>query len=92
MYFVQIVIIAGLMNKFLYILPVIIMGCTPPAAFMGNGIFSLGTTQSLGKAAITTGTDYVIKKETGKNKIEHFSSKLLKKDCSQKDNLKINCK
>ena len=68
------------------------MGCTSPTAFMGNGIFSLGATQSLGKAAITAGTDYVIKKETGKNKIEHFSSKLLKKDCSQKDNLKINCK
>jgi len=80
------------MNKFLYILPVIIMGCTSPAAFMGNGIFSLGTTQSLGKAAITTGADYVIKKETGKNKIEHFSSKILKKNCTQKDNLKINCK
>ena len=80
------------MNKILYLLPVIIMGCTSPTAFMGNGIFSLGATQSLGKAAITAGTDYVIKKETGKNKIEHFSSKLLKKDCSQKDNLKINCK
>ena len=80
------------MNKFLYILPVIIMGCTSPVAFMSNGIFSLGTTQSLSKAAITTGTDYVIKKETGKNKIEHFSSKILKKNCTQKDNLKINCK
>ncbi len=80
------------MNKILYLLPVIIMGCTSPTAFMGNGIFSLGATQSLGKAAITAGTDYVIKKETGKNKIEHFSSKVLKKDCIQKENLKINCK
>ena len=80
------------MNKILYLLPVIIMGCTSPTAFMGNGIFSLGATQSLGKAAITAGTDYVIKKETGKNKIEHFSSRMLKKDCTQKSNLKINCK
>ncbi len=50
-----------------------------PTAFMSNGIFSIGATQSLNKAAITTGTDYVIKKETGKNKIEHFSSRMLKK-------------
>ena len=81
-----------LMNRFLYILPAIIMGCASPTAFMGNGIFSLGTTQSLGKAAITASTDYIIKKETGKNKIEHFSSKVLKKDCIQNNNLKINCK
>ena len=80
------------MKKLLYLLPVIVIGCASPTAFMGNGIFSLGTTQSLGKAAITTGADYVIKKETGKNKIEHFSSRMLKKDCTQKSNLKINCK
>ena len=80
------------MKKLLFILPVIIMGCASPTAFMGNGIFSLGTTQSLGKAAVTAGADYVIKKETGKNKIEHFSSKILKKNCIQNDNLKINCK
>ena len=68
------------------------MGCASPPALMSNGIFSIGATQSLSKAAITTGADYVIKKETGKNKIEHFSSKMLKKDCTQKNNLKINCK
>ncbi len=68
------------------------MGCASPTALMSNGIFSIGATQSLSKAAITTGADYVIKKETGKNKIEHFSSKMLKKDCTQKNNLKINCK
>lgn len=68
------------------------MSCASPTAFMSNGIFSIGATQSLSKAAITTGADYVIKKETGKNKIEHFSSKMLKKDCTQKNNLKINCK
>ena len=68
------------------------MSCASPTAFMSNGIFSIGATQSLNKAAITTGADYVIKKETGKNKIEHFSSKMLKKDCTQKNNLKINCK
>ena len=68
------------------------MGCASPTALMSNGIFSIGATHSLSKAAITTGADYVIKKETGKNKIEHFSSKMLKKDCTQKNNLKINCK
>tara|TARA_B100001093_G_C26539015_1_gene889346 strand:+ start:514 stop:756 length:243 start_codon:yes stop_codon:yes gene_type:complete len=80
------------MKKFLYLLPLVFFGCASPTAFMGNGIFSFGTTHSLGKAAVSTGADYVIKKETGKNKIEHFSSKILKKNCIQKNNLKINCK
>ena len=63
------------MNKILYLLPVIIMGCTSPTAFMGNGIFSLGATQSLGKAAITAGTDYVIKKRQEKIKLSIFHQK-----------------
>ena len=68
------------------------MSCTSPTAFMSNGIFSLGASQSLSKAAISTGSDYIIKKETGKNKVEHISSKLLNKDCIQEENLKIECK
>tara|TARA_B100000963_G_C22629861_1_gene674341 strand:+ start:3333 stop:3575 length:243 start_codon:yes stop_codon:yes gene_type:complete len=79
--------------KFLfYICPILIISCAPPSAFMGNGIFSLGTTQSIGKAAVSTGADYVIKKETGKNKIEHLSSNMLKKNCKQRKSLKITCK
>jgi hypothetical protein len=51
--------------KFLfYLIPVVIMSCAPTSVFMGNGIFSFGTTHSLGKAAVSTGADYVIKKET----------------------------
>ena len=56
----------SLMKKFLYLLPVVVIGCASPTAFMGNGIFSLGTTQSLSKAAVTTGADYVIKKRDRK--------------------------
>ena len=80
------------MKKIFYLFFILTLGCAAPSAFMGNGIFSLGTTQSLGKAAMSSGTDYIIKKETGKNKIEHFSSKVLKKNCTQKNNLKIDCK
>ena len=80
------------MKKIIYLFFILTVGCASPSAFMGNGIFSLGTTQSLGKAAMSSGTDYIIKKETGKNKIEHFSSKVLKKNCTQKNNLKIDCK
>ena len=79
------------MKKLLYILPIVVFSCTSPTAFMSNGIFSLGTTQSLSKAAVSSGADFVIKKETGKNKIEHFSSKMLKKNCTQENNFKINC-
>tara|TARA_B100000575_G_C22672615_1_gene410038 strand:- start:207 stop:449 length:243 start_codon:yes stop_codon:yes gene_type:complete len=79
------------MKKLLYLLPIIVLSCTSPTAFMSNGIFSLGTTQSLSKAAVSSGADFVIKKETGKNKIEHFSSKMLKKNCTQENNFKINC-
>ena len=50
--------------KFLfYLIPIVIMSCAPTSVFMGNGIFSFGTTHSLGKAAVSTGADYVIKKE-----------------------------
>ena len=80
------------MKKILLLIFFILAGCASPTAFMGNGIFSLGTTQSLGKAAVSTGSDYLIKKETGKNKIEHLSSNFLKKDCTQDQNLKIDCK
>ncbi len=80
------------MKKLLFLLPVLVLSCASPTTFMGNGIFSLGTTQSLGKAAVSSGADYIIKKETGKNKIEHFSSKMLKKNCTQQNNLKVNCK
>ena len=80
------------MKNFLYLLPLVFFGCASPTAFMGNGMFSLGTTQSLSKAAVSSGADYIIKKETGKNKIEHFSSKIFKKDCIQKETLKIKCK
>ena len=80
------------MKKILLLIFFILVGCASPTAFMGNGIFSLGTTQSLGKAALSTGSDYLIKKETGKNKIEHLSSNFLKKDCTQDQNLKIDCK
>ena len=62
------------MKKVFYILPFFLLGCVNPSAFMGNGIFSLGASQSLGKAAISSGTDYVIKKETGKNSLQHICS------------------
>jgi len=80
------------MKRLIYLILFFNLSCTSPSAFMGNGIFSLGTTQSLGKAVVSTGSDYLIKKETGKNKIEHLSSKFLKKDCNQDQNLKIDCK
>jgi len=80
------------MKRLIYLILFFNLSCTSPSAFMGNGIFSLGTTQSLGKAVVSTGSDYLIKKETGKNKIEHLSSKFLKKDCTQDQNLKIDCK
>ena len=80
------------MRKISFLFLFFIMSCTSPTAFMSNGIFSLGASQSLSKAAISTGSDYIIKKETGKNKVEHISSKLLNKDCIQEENLKIECK
>ena len=80
------------MKKLFYLMFFFILSCASPSAFMGNGIFSLGTTQSIGKAAVSTGSDYLIKKETGKNKFEHLTSKALKKDCSQDENLRIVCK
>ena len=80
------------MRKISFLLLFFVMSCASPTAFMGNGIFSLGASQSLSKAAVSASSDYLIKKETGKNKVEHLSSKLLKKDCIQEENLKIECK
>ena len=80
------------MRNFLLLIFFILAGCASPTAFMGNGIFSLGASQSLSKAAVSASSDYLIKKETGKNKVEHLSSKLFKKDCIQEENLKIECK
>ena len=80
------------MRNILLLIFFILAGCASPTAFMGNGIFSLGASQSLSKAAVSVSSDYLIKKETGKNKVEHLSSKLLKKDCIQEENLKIECK
>ena len=80
------------MRKISFLFLFFIMSCASPTAFMSNGIFSLGASQSLTKAAVSTGSDYLIKKETGKNKVEHLSSKFFKKDCIQEKNLKIECK
>ena len=80
------------MRKISFLFLFFVMSCTSPTAFMGNGIFSLGASQSLSKAAVSAGSDYLIKKQTGKNKVEHLSSKLLKKDCTQEENFKIECK
>ena len=80
------------MKKISYLLFFLLLNCASPSAFLGNGIFSLGTTQSLGKTALSAGSDYLIKKETGKSKFEHLSSKVLKKDCSQEKNFKLSCK
>ena len=80
------------MRKFSFLFLFFIMSCASPTAFMGNGIFSLGASQSLSKAAVSASSDYLIKKETGKNKVEHLSSKLLNKNCIQEKNIKISCK
>ena len=80
------------MRNIILLIFFIIAGCASPAAFMGNGIFSLGASQSLSKAVVSTSSDYIIKKETGKNKVEHLSSKLFKKDCIQEKNIKLSCK
>ena len=64
------------MKKISFLLLFFVMSCASPTAFMGNGIFSLGASQSLSKAAVSTGSDYFIKKETGKNKVEHFVFKI----------------
>ena len=80
------------MKKILLLIFFILAGCISPTAFMGNGIFSLGASQSLSKAAVSASSDYLIKKETGKNKVEHLSSKLLNKDCIQEKNIKLSCK
>ena len=80
------------MRNIILLIFFILAGCASPTAFMGNGIFSLGASQSLSKAAVSTGSDYLIKKETGKNKVEHLSSKLLNKDCIQEKNIKLSCK
>ena len=80
------------MRNILLLIYFITAGCASPIAFMGNEIFSLGATQSLSKAAVSTGSDYFIKKQTGKNKVEHLSSKLLNKDCIQEKNIKLSCK
>ena len=53
------------------------MSCASPAAFMSNGIFSLGASQSLSKAAVAASSDYLIKKETGKIRLSIFLQKLL---------------
>jgi hypothetical protein len=80
------------MKKTSYLLFFLLLNCASPSAFLGNGVLSLGTSQSLTKAALSTGSDYLIKKETGKSKFEHLSSKVLKKDCSQENNFKLSCK
>ena len=80
------------MKKISYLLFFLLLSCASPTAFLGNGIFSLGTTQSIGKTALSAGSDYFIKKETGKSKFEHLSSKVLNKDCSQENSFKLNCK
>ncbi len=79
------------MKKLYFSLFVILLGCAAPTAFMGEGVLSLGISKSASQAALSAGSDYIIKKETGKNKVEYFSSKVLKKDCSQK-NLVVACK
>ena len=63
------------MKKLLYILPIVVFSCTSPTAFMGNGIFSFGTTQSLSKAAVSSGADFVIKKRQGKINLSIFRPK-----------------
>ena len=80
------------MRKISFLLLFFVMSCASPTAFMSNGIFSLGASQSLSKAAVSASSDYLIKKETGKNKVEHLSSKLLNKDCIQEKNIKLSCK
>ena len=42
------------------------IGCASPTAFMGNGIFSLGASQSFSKAAISSGADYYKKRDRKK--------------------------
>ncbi len=80
------------MKKISYLLFFLLLNCASPSTFIGNGALSLGTSQSLTKAALSTGSDYLIKKETGKSKFEHLSSKVLNKDCSQENNFKLSCK
>jgi len=80
------------MGKLFYFSFLLLLSCASPTAFMSNGMLSLGTTQSINKAIFSSGTDYLIKKETGKNKVEHLSSKFLKKDCIQEKNIKLSCK
>jgi hypothetical protein len=79
------------MKKLYFSLFIILLGCTTPTTFIGEGIISLSVSKSVPQAALSTGSDYLIKKETGKNKIEYISSKVLEKDCSQKD-LVVACK
>jgi len=79
------------MKKLYFSLFIVLLGCAGPTAFMGSGILSLGASKSASQAVLSTGSDYLIKKETGKNKVEYISSKVLKKDCSQKD-LVVACK
>jgi hypothetical protein len=78
-------------QKLYFSLFIILLGCAGPTAFIGESILSLGVSKSAPQAALSAGSDYIIKKETGKNKVEYFSSKVLKKDCSQKD-LVVACK
>jgi hypothetical protein len=78
-------------KKLYFSIFIILFGCAAPTAFMGEGILSLGVSKSVSQAALSTGSDYLIKKETGKNKIEYISSKILKKDCTSKD-LVVACK
>ena len=79
------------MKKLYLSLFIVLLGCAAPTAFIGESILSLGASKSASQAALSAGSDYIIKKETGKNKVEYFSSKVLKKDCSQKD-LVVACK
>ncbi len=79
------------MKKFFLATFLFLMSCASPAAFFGEGLFSLGITQSAQKAALSTATDYVVKEKTGKNKVELISSKVLQKDCVQ-EKLSLNCK
>ena len=79
------------MKKLYFSTFIILFGCAAPNAFMGSGILSLGASKSASQAVLSTGSDYLIKKKTGKNKIEYISSKVLEKDCSQKD-LVVACK
>ena len=62
-------------NIFILLLLVFLNSCMQSSAFVGPAI-TIATTNNVYQAGLSYGTNKIIKKETGKDAIEHLSTKI----------------